>query len=89
MNLINGTLADIACRYDKPLVLEEQNAEQLAEIYQCSTQETEPVQQSPGVVQALKATKKGGVLGKKRGKYQKNSRVTQWRQRVIHPLFPH
>jgi hypothetical protein len=37
---------------------------------------------SQAVNQALGKTKKGGVLGKKRGKYNKMSRVTLWRHRV-------
>jgi len=39
-------------------------------------------EENSAVARVLKATKKGGVLGKKRGKYKKDSRVTQWRQRV-------
>jgi len=42
---------------------------------------------SQAVDQALRKTKKGGVLGKKRGKYTKTSRVTQWRHRVFSDHF--
>src|ERR1700737_3620585 len=36
---------------------------------------------------ALRGTKKGGIPGKKRGKYKKDSRVTLWRQRVCVPVI--
>jgi len=35
---------------------------------------------------ALRVTKKGGIPGKKRGKYNKDSRVTLWRQKVNSPI---
>jgi hypothetical protein len=35
---------------------------------------------------ALRVTKKGGIPGKKRGKYNKDSRVTLWRQKVDSPI---
>lgn len=37
---------------------------------------------SVGIAAPQKGNKRGGVLGVKRGKYGKDSRVTKWRQRV-------
>jgi len=34
-----------------------------------------------------KMKKRGGILGAKRGKYGKDSRVTKWRQRVYFPYL--